>query len=144
MSQPVKQAIESLWHQVHSATGLPFPQTVAALQDLNVSRYHVDFIGCTSTSYVRGPTSHAKTVHIASLPSHGSGVTDAFDHEALKAATQQVRQGKLTYPEFAGKCMDAGVVGYLTFIEGKRVMYFGEKGDYHLEWFPGAGPDAAK
>lgn len=37
--------------------------------------------------------------------------------------------------------MDAGVVGYIAFLEGKRVIYYGETGDQHVEWFPGAGPE---
>ena len=77
--------------------------------------------------------------HVAFIPSHGTGVIGAFNREQLKATLQAVIPGKLKYPEFASGCMEAGVVGYIAFIEGKRVIYYGETGDHHVEWFPGAG-----
>lgn len=38
--------------------------------------------------------------------------------------------------------MAAGVQGYFAFLRGKRVTYVGRQGDQHIEWFPGAGPEA--
>ncbi len=142
MSSSVTKAIETLWAKVHSSAGFPFPQTVTALIDLNVPRYHVDYMGCTTTSYIRDTASRAVTVHVASIPSHGSGAVGTFNREQLKVTLQAVIRGKLTYPEFASGCIDAGVVGYIAFIDGKRVVYYGEKGDHHVEWFPGAGSGA--
>lgn len=141
MARSVASAIDALWAKVHSPSGFPFPQTVAALVDLNVPRYHVDFIGCTTTSYTRDANSRPVVAHVAFIPSHSTGVIGAFSREELKATLQAVIQGKLKYPEFASGCMEAGVVGYIAFIEGKRVIYYGEKGDHHVEWFPGARPE---
>jgi len=33
-----------------------------------------------------------------------------------------------------------GVQGYIAFLRGKRVTYWGRTGDQHTEWFPGAEP----
>ena len=30
-----------------------------------------------------------------------------------------------------------GVQGYIAFLRGKRVTYWGRTGDQHTEWFPG-------
>ncbi len=35
----------------------------------------------------------------------------------------------------------AGVQGYIAFLRGKRVTYWGRTGDQHTEWFPGSVPD---
>jgi len=32
-----------------------------------------------------------------------------------------------------------GVQGYIAFLRGKRVTYWGRTGDQHTEWFPGSG-----
>jgi uncharacterized protein YbcV (DUF1398 family) len=44
------------------------------------------------------------------------------------------------YREFTRRAMPAGVQGYIAFLRGKRVTYWGRTGDQHTEWFPGAGP----
>jgi hypothetical protein len=36
--------------------------------------------------------------------------------------------------------MAGGVQGYIAFLRGKRVTYWGRTGDQHTEWFPGAAP----
>ena len=33
--------------------------------------------------------------------------------------------------------MSGGVQGYIAFLRGKRVTYWGRTGDQHTEWFPG-------
>ena len=33
--------------------------------------------------------------------------------------------------------MAGGVQGYIAFLRGKRVTYWGRAGDQHTEWFPG-------
>jgi len=37
----------------------------------------------------------------------------------------------------------AGVQGYIAFLRGKRVTYWGRTGNKHTEWFPGPVPDRA-
>jgi uncharacterized protein YbcV (DUF1398 family) len=32
----------------------------------------------------------------------------------------------------------AGVIGYWAFLSGRKVIYFGRKGELHVEEFPGA------
>jgi hypothetical protein len=44
------------------------------------------------------------------------------------------------YREFTRRAMAGGVQGYIAFLRGKRVTYWGRTGDQHTEWFPGAGP----
>jgi hypothetical protein len=36
--------------------------------------------------------------------------------------------------------MAAGTTGYWVFLAGRKVIYFGRKGDFHIEEFPGSKP----
>jgi uncharacterized protein YbcV (DUF1398 family) len=40
------------------------------------------------------------------------------------------------YPEFVKLSTAAGVAGYWAFLAGKKVIYFGRKGEMHIEEFP--------
>ena len=35
---------------------------------------------------------------------------------------------------------EAGVTGYWAFLTGKKVIYFGRKGEFHVEEFPAQNP----
>ena len=51
---------------------------------------------------------------------------------ALFAAGSEV--SKVHVPRAA----EAGCVGYMAFMAGRRVVYYGRTGDSHVEWFPDA------
>ena len=83
------------------------------------------------------------TFQVASIPYHGDDIdlsSATWSTDGVKAAIKKVQAGGSSYGVFANECMRAGVVGYNVFIEGKRVVYFGKDGDWHVEWFPGVGP----
>jgi uncharacterized protein YbcV (DUF1398 family) len=63
-----------------------------------------------------------------------------FDAAGLRAAILDSQRHGQTYREFTRRAMEAGVQGYLAFLRGQRVTYWGRAGDQHTEWFPGAGP----
>jgi uncharacterized protein YbcV (DUF1398 family) len=46
------------------------------------------------------------------------------------------------YPAFVQRSTAAGVIGYWAFLTGKRVSYFGRKGEQHIEEFPKVGCEA--
>jgi len=41
------------------------------------------------------------------------------------------------YREFTRRAMAGGVQGYIAFLRGQRVTYWGRTGDQHTEWFAG-------
>ncbi|KAH0840438.1 hypothetical protein AYO21_03074 [Fonsecaea monophora] len=154
---PTSTPVQRVFAQVHSSSGLRFPETVAALLALGVTRYHVDYVAGTTTTYA--PTSAAKrttgssqlenaiaheTEVIATpTPLHTttpSMVFSAWNAPALALAIARIQANKTTYAEFSRECIAAGVAGYMAFLAGKRVLYYGCDGDVHVEWFPGVGP----
>jgi uncharacterized protein YbcV (DUF1398 family) len=135
----LNQSLESIWAQVHSPAGLPFPQTVQSLMGLGVTRYHVDYHASTATAYTS-----AGEVSTSTIPSHVDVSTIKarvlWNGEAVVAAIRKTQRGETRYAEFSRECIEAGVTNYFAFLEGKRVVYLGAEGDFHVEWFPGTGP----
>lgn len=141
-SSALSQSIQAVWHKVHSAQGLPFPQTVSALMALGVTRYHIDYVASTATAYVSNAETGAVEVDIADIPSYfqPQHASSKWNEEGVVDAIRRVQKGEVTYAQFATQCIEAGVTNYFAYLEGKRVVYFGALGDAHVEWFPGAGP----
>ena len=117
-----KQVIDTIWAKVHSPTGLPFPETVAALLNLSVTRYHIDYIARTAMAYLGITCQGEKGVHVAPIPLPERAPSDDFVQEGVKAAIEKVQKGESTYEESATDRLNAGVVGYMAFLEGQNAM----------------------
>jgi len=133
-------AIRAVWEKVHSSAGLPFPSTVAALQSLGVTRYHVDYIASSVTAYI------GSSADVAPMPEHGSEEslkpgTVTWDDAKLVQSIRKAQAGEGNYWDFSRGAIEAGVTDYTTYIEGKKVVYNGKDGESHTEWFPGAKKD---
>jgi len=66
-------------------------------------------------------------------------VAPEFDVAALRANILDSQSNGQPYREFTRRAMAGGVQGYIAFLRGKRVTYWGRTGDQHTEWFPGVG-----
>lgn len=188
MSTPIQQ----IFAKVHSSasvagSGLTFPQTVAALLALGVTRYHVDYTAGMVTTYTPA-TATAPATASPSTPD-APGTDDYSDHDSSITASAMAMRGieqiplptsisistplskasmsstpspvprpsggRWTqsgvqdairraqtgafpggYTDFSRACIDAGVVGYIAFLHGQRVLYYGGEGDVHIEHFP--------
>ena len=114
----------------------PFPEVVSQLLAGGVEYYHVDFVGRRKTFY-----SAEGGMVLSAIPYEGlPPVAAEFDRVALRADILDSQQKNQPYREFTRRAMAAGVQGYLAFLRGKRVTYWGRGGDHHTEWFPGASP----
>ena len=63
-------------------------------------------------------------------------VAAEFDSAGLVAAIRGAQADTVRYPEFVKRSTAAGVIGYWAFLTGKRVIYWGRKGEQHIEEFP--------
>ena len=59
-----------------------------------------------------------------------------FHSAGLLAAIRGAQADTVRYPEFVKRSTAAGVIGYWAFLTGKRVIYWGRKGEQHIEEFP--------
>jgi uncharacterized protein YbcV (DUF1398 family) len=115
---------------------IPFPEVVRRLMETGVEYYHVDYVALQKT-YYSGSGEIIKTpITYEGLPS----VSANFDADALRAAILDSQQNGQHYRDFTRRAMSAGVQGYMAFLRGQRVIYWGRNGDQHTEWFPGAKP----
>ena len=59
-----------------------------------------------------------------------------FSGADLLTAIRGAQADTVRYPEFVKRSTAAGVIGYWAFLTGKRVIFFGRKGEQHIEEFP--------
>jgi uncharacterized protein YbcV (DUF1398 family) len=110
---------------------MTFPQVVKGLLEVGVESYLVDFAAKQKTHYLADGSTHA----VAMILEPGLIATE-FDGAGLVAAVRSAQADTVRYPEFVKRATAAGVIGYWAFLTGKRVIYFGRKGEQHIEEFP--------
>lgn len=115
---------------------LPFPEVVRRLIETGVEYYHVDYVALRKTFYSASGTMVTTPITYEGLPA----VAADFDVAALRAAIVDSQNYGQHYRDFTQRAMEAGVQGYIAFLRGMRVTYWGRGGEHHVEWFPGAAP----
>jgi uncharacterized protein YbcV (DUF1398 family) len=129
-----KQAI----HELATATQqgkMTFPQVVKGLLEAGVESYLVDFATKQKTHYLANGTTHTVPLILDPGP-----IAEDFNGAELVAAIRGAQADTVRYPEFVKRSTTAGVIGYWAFLTGKRVTYFGRKGEQHIEEFPKPRP----
>jgi len=91
----------------------------------------VDFAAKQKTHYLTDGTTHTVAMILDPGP-----IAEEFDGAGLVAAIRGAQADTVRYPEFVKRSTVAGVIGYWAFLTGKRVIYFGRKGEQHIEEFP--------
>jgi uncharacterized protein YbcV (DUF1398 family) len=114
---------------------MTFPQVVKGLLEVGVESYLVDFAAKQKTHYLADGT----TCTVAMILDPGP-IAAEFDGAELVAAIRGAQADTVRYPEFVRRSTAAGVIGYWAFLNGKRVIYFGRKGEQHIEEFPKPQP----
>lgn len=112
---------------------LTFPECVRRLSQIGVESYFVDFASNSEILYTSAGETHTAAV---SLPR--SSVASNFSQPDLVSAIRGAQTDTIRYPEFVRRATAAGVIAYWAFLSGRRVIYFGRKGELHTEEFPAA------
>jgi uncharacterized protein YbcV (DUF1398 family) len=110
---------------------LSSPQVVKRLLDLGVESYLVDFAARQNTHHLVDGTTHKVPMILDPGP-----IAENFSGADLVAAIHLVQTDTVRYPDFVRRLTKAGVIGYWAFLVGKRVVYFGRKGESHVEEIP--------
>jgi uncharacterized protein YbcV (DUF1398 family) len=108
-----------------------FGEAVRTLMSVNVESYHADYRNKDTTYYL--PDGAA---HLVKLPVPSLVIPQEFNGAALQAAIRAAQRDEVRYPEFLKLSMQAGCVGYMVWIAGRHVSYFGHRGEVHVEQFP--------
>ncbi|HVX09891.1 MAG TPA: hypothetical protein VHC22_01700 [Pirellulales bacterium] len=117
---------------------LTFPEIVGRLAGVGIERYHADYSRQEITYYFPDGDSL-----VVATPHAFHETAAEFSSSAVEAAVRQSQRNEHTYLDFICKTMNAGCVGYFVQITGRRVIYFGRKGESHVEHFPPAPADTA-
>lgn len=130
MESAVREAIERC-AEASSQGALHFGQVVAALMGAGVESYHADYRTGTTTYYLPdGDTLD----HSVPQPEVSIGVD--FNADAVREAIRGAQRDEIRYPEFVKRTRIAGCIGYIVWLEGRHVTYFGRRGETHVERFP--------
>ncbi len=118
---------------------LSFPHVVRRLLAAGVESYFVDFAAGAKHCYLAEGGVHSDAMTLPLTP-----VAGEFSSAGLVQAIRGAQADTIRYPEFVRLSTDAGVVGYWAFLTGKKVIYFGRKGETHTELFPPPQPPASE
>ena len=108
-----------------------FGDVIRQLSEAHVESYHVDYRVGRSTYYLPA----GETLELPFEPAEG-GVAASFDAEAIRSAIRSAQRGEVMYPEFKRLAEGGGCIGYMVWIAGRHVSYFGRNGETHVERFP--------
>jgi uncharacterized protein YbcV (DUF1398 family) len=128
----------NVMHEVlaETQTGkLIFPEVVRRLLEVGVESYFCDLATGAETFYLSGGETHVEKMVLPLSP-----VAEDFSSPEVIAAIRGAQTDKIRYPEFIKRSAAAGVIAYWAFLTGRKVIYFGRKGKFHVEDFPGAKP----
>jgi len=112
---------------------ITFPEVVMKLMQAGVERYHADLLRAEKVYYLPSGESHREpAADVNTVP------PTAFAPEGVAAAVRAIQQQKIKYREFCERIAQAGCVGYMVSLAGKRAVYYGRTGDSYVEPFPSA------
>lgn len=110
---------------------LTFPQVIGLLVGAGVESYSVDFVHGDDTFYMPDGRTHVEPVTLPSAP-----VAEHFSEADVSATIRAAQADTIRYPEIVDRLRKAGVAAYWVFLAGRKVIYFGRKGELHVEEFP--------
>jgi len=110
---------------------ITFGEVVKNLLAEGVESYHADLVRREKTYYMPdGQT------HLEKLNYQGPATARDFSQEAVIAALRTIQKGEINYVEFLNRILKAGCTQYTVFLQGKKAIYFGRKGEFYVENFP--------
>ena len=112
---------------------LIFPEVVRRLLEVGVESYFCDLATGAETFYLRDGNTHLEKMILPLAP-----ISEEFSSTELIAAIRGAQSDTIRYPEFMKRAAAAGVIAYWAFLAGRKVIYFGRKGEFHTEEFPRA------
>ena len=112
---------------------LSFPEVVMKLMQAGVERYHADLLRAEKIYYL--PTGESHRVAAAEVE---ATPPSAFTADGVAAAVKAIQHRKIAYREFCERIAQAGCVGYMVSLAGRRAVYYGRSGDSYVEPFPAA------
>lgn len=116
---------------------IPFPEVVARLAAIGCESYRADLYRHEKIYFLPNGESYVREMPgLDSAEFSGSGIAQDFAPAAIVAALRAVQGGEIDYRTFLARIAAAGTVAYSVHIRGRRAIYFGRTGEFHVEDFP--------
>lgn len=130
MNENIHAVIQAVFKDSNNGS-IHFGEVIGQLMDIEVESYFVDSRSGRTTYFLPD----GETLEF-SFEKPALGIANAFDASAVRAAIVGAQQGKVMYPEFKLRSQAAGCISYMVWIAGRHVVYYGRKGETHIEHFP--------
>jgi uncharacterized protein YbcV (DUF1398 family) len=111
---------------------MSFPETVKRMIETGVERYRADLVLLEKSHFAADGEVQVEKISLAESPAVGQ----SFSTEGVRSALFDIQQRKTGYPEFLRRIMSAGVTDYSVYLTGRKAIYNGRQGDFHVENFP--------
>jgi uncharacterized protein YbcV (DUF1398 family) len=133
----MSKAIENLQAALQRAMAIRpkvggFPYLAEALRQAGVTRNVWHLPSCQSL-YL---TEYGSVVTQGTPLVTGTIDVPPFDREALILALRTDQAGNSTFPEFLAATWRAGIVRYDVDLAGRKVAYYGSRGEEYVEEYP--------
>ena len=112
---------------------ITFPEVVMKLMQAGVERYHADLLRAEKIYYLLS----GESLRVAARPIEAKPAND-FVAAGVEAAVRAIQHQKVQYREFCERIAQAGCVGYMVSLAGRRAVYYGRSGESYVEPFPTA------
>jgi uncharacterized protein YbcV (DUF1398 family) len=132
MDESVKQVMRECV-QGSDEGRIAFPEVVRRLSEAGVERYYADLQRAEKIFYLpSGESCVVASDRIEAEPSAD------FIPSGVASALRAVQAKEIGYKEFCARIAEAGCVGYLVSLPGRRAVYLGRCGGSFVEPFPAA------
>jgi uncharacterized protein YbcV (DUF1398 family) len=130
MNPNTTEVIKKCAHESHAGL-LTFPEVLSRLMTVGVESYFADYRNQATTYYLSSNEAYVAPMEMPSIE-----IPTTFNKEGVVSAIRGAQSDVVRYPEFLKLTMSAGCIGYIVWITGKHVNYFGRQGELHPEYFP--------
>lgn len=130
MNNSTRLVIESVFETSNKGT-IHFGEVIQQLMSVQVEAYFVDYRSGRSTYFLPND----ETLDL-SFEKPNQKITEDFQGDSIRSFILDAQKGKVMYPEFKQLSQTAGCIGYMVWITGQHVTYYGRKGETHVERFP--------
>src|SRR5438034_992050 len=121
MEESKKAAVELIAKKSYAGEST-FGEVVGTLVDLGVESYFSDYrTGTTAYYFSNGENEQISLGHAK------HSISMDFNVDAIKSAILCAQKDEIRYPKFIELTVGAGCVGYIVWIAGRHVTYFGRR-----------------
>ena len=112
---------------------MTFPETVMRMLETGVERYDADLTRLQKMHHGVDGATHAEVIPLANAPAIPTEFSSAG---TCRRPSRPSCQKEIAYPEFLRRIMAAGTASYSVYLNGRKAIYFGRNGDFHVEPLP--------